>query len=244
MTKVRYVDFSPDEFIAGVVGMKAEEIGVYWTICALIYSTGGSIQFDERLKRCSGCHGNKLNAVLRRLEDLGKIVRKGSEIIVKRCGKELEKAQNRSRKALENGEKGGRPSKETNDLTKPDGFSDEKLTTNHQPPTTNQKKESPLPPNGGGDDLFKSQNDEFESFWREYPRRAGKGQARKAFRAALKKTTFPVLIAGARRYAKEVSGNGKDPQYIRYPATWLTGEDWDDEPAKEKKRDPNDIFFS
>jgi hypothetical protein len=38
--KIRRVFFSADEFLAGIVGMTPAEVGIYWTICSLIYSTG------------------------------------------------------------------------------------------------------------------------------------------------------------------------------------------------------------
>lgn len=72
--------------------------------------------------------------------------------------------------------------------------------------------------------------DGFADFWNEVPKKVGKGQAEKAYRAALKKTDHETIIAGIRRYAKERAG--KDAQYTAHPATWLNGERWADEPAK------------
>jgi uncharacterized protein YdaU (DUF1376 family) len=54
--KIRRVDFSPDEYIAGVNGMRAEEQGVYWMICALIYSRGEPVENDAQwIGRAAGC---------------------------------------------------------------------------------------------------------------------------------------------------------------------------------------------
>lgn len=69
--------------------------------------------------------------------------------------------------------------------------------------------------------------DQFEVWWKAYPRKLGKGQARKAFAGALKKTTFEVLLEGAKRYAGQ--REGQDPTYTAHPATWLNGERWLDE---------------
>jgi uncharacterized protein YdaU (DUF1376 family) len=47
MSKVRRVDFSPDEWIAGTRELTMEERGAYWDVCALIYSRGGPIPDDR-----------------------------------------------------------------------------------------------------------------------------------------------------------------------------------------------------
>lgn len=45
--KVRRIDYSADEMIAGVAGqLDPEEFGVYWMVCTLIYSRGGPIPND------------------------------------------------------------------------------------------------------------------------------------------------------------------------------------------------------
>lgn len=45
--KVRRIDFNPDEFLTGVFGkMNAAQAGIYWTICAYIYSDGGPVKED------------------------------------------------------------------------------------------------------------------------------------------------------------------------------------------------------
>jgi len=136
--KVRRIDFSPDEWIAGTLGLSVEEEGLYIKICALIWSTGGRIT-TEHLKRCTATHGNKVNTLLHRLEVVGKIVRKGSEIGQKRAENELENAQKRARNWRENGAKGGRP----NGLDKPNGSCSTRAPANHQPSTGKEEGFSP-----------------------------------------------------------------------------------------------------
>lgn len=68
----------------------------------------------------------------------------------------------------------------------------------------------------------------FDEFWQAFPRRKAKGAAQKAFDKAAKTTSPATIIAGARRYAAEEQG--KDPKYTKYPATWLNGQCWLDEP--------------
>lgn len=69
---------------------------------------------------------------------------------------------------------------------------------------------------------------DFEPWWAIYPRKRGKGQALKAYRAARKKASAETLLEAlkAQRDALTKEGIGFCP----YPATWLNGERWADEP--------------
>jgi uncharacterized protein YdaU (DUF1376 family) len=136
MTKIRRIDFSPDEWIAGTIGMSLEEEGLYMRICTLIYSRGGPIEVVQ-LHRV-GLHGNKLNALLERLLSMGKIERNGGEIDQKRCRIELETARIRLRKASENGILGNKI-KRLKHATR-DGVA----SANHQPSTIKEDSSSSL----------------------------------------------------------------------------------------------------
>ncbi|MBF0335302.1 MAG: DUF1376 domain-containing protein [Alphaproteobacteria bacterium] len=131
--KPRRIDFSPDELIAGITGkLDPLEFGVFWMICTLIYSNGGPIANDEawisRIFRKT--NPRTIRAAIDRLIEAGKIERTGTgELMVKRCRTELESALKRMRNAAENGAKGGRPQSKNNDLGKPTGCSDQKLSS-------------------------------------------------------------------------------------------------------------------
>jgi hypothetical protein len=79
-----------------------------------------------------------------------------------------------------------------------------------------------------GDEISES----FERFYQQYPRKAAKALASKAYRAVITKNlaTPQELLAGAMRYAAERSGH--DPKYTKHPTTWLNGGCWADEPVK------------
>jgi hypothetical protein len=62
---------------------------------------------------------------------------------------------------------------------------------------------------------------QFEAFWKQYPRRDAKGRARLAFARALKKVPFPELMIGLASYPFSA-----DPQFLPLPATWLNDERW------------------
>lgn len=66
----------------------------------------------------------------------------------------------------------------------------------------------------------------FDRWYDAYPRKVAKGQARKAWPAAVKKAGgVERLIEAARRYAARPD---LDPKFIPHPATWLNGERWED----------------
>lgn len=69
--------------------------------------------------------------------------------------------------------------------------------------------------------------DEFEEFWRAYPKKTGKKAALRRWREAVR-TTDPALIAEkAGEYAKSVAGTER--RYIKNPEGWLSAGRWEDE---------------
>ena len=70
--------------------------------------------------------------------------------------------------------------------------------------------------------------DDFEEFWRTYPRTKEKPPAFKAWKKALKSgATADEIIAGAARYAKYRAGEPE--RFTKYPATWLNKGLWVEE---------------
>lgn len=79
----------------------------------------------------------------------------------------------------------------------------------------------------------------FEDFYALYPRKVGKGQARKSWCAAVKKLAAAHIIAALDLQIRAGVFHGMmedarrrgmpDKQLIPHPSTWLTGERWDDE---------------
>lgn len=68
-------------------------------------------------------------------------------------------------------------------------------------------------------------DEQFEIFWRAFPRRIGKGAARKAFDRAIRKTSLPVMLHAIEEYVEHKPGW----QDFCHPATWLNAERWSDE---------------
>ena len=79
----------------------------------------------------------------------------------------------------------------------------------------------------------------FELWWRAYPHRVCKGQARRAWVAALRKASFAQLMDGVAGY---VAHKPADIPWCN-PATWLNGERWQDEwqsgAANRRTTDPD-----
>jgi len=117
----------------------------------------------------------------------------------------------------------------------------------HDPPArsafssleTVETKDSPSP--AGEDDLFGDSPPEplravpvealFEEWYSGYPRKVGKGQARKAYAAALRKpgVTAQVLLDGLAAALPDLTS--REVSYRPHPASWLNGERWADERA-------------
>ncbi len=69
------------------------------------------------------------------------------------------------------------------------------------------------------------QSDQFDEFWREYPKREGKKPAFKAFASALKRATFEDILAGVIRYR---SSDKVSRGYVMLASRWLNEDHWED----------------
>jgi hypothetical protein len=97
--------------------------------------------------------------------------------------------------------------------------------------TATPTRPDPTPKNKPSSSTTPTDDDpDWSTFWDTYPRKRAKGQARKAWKAALKKTDPATIIAGAERYRDDP---GRSPKFTAYPATWLNGEQWADQPAEQ-----------
>ena len=65
----------------------------------------------------------------------------------------------------------------------------------------------------------------FEEFWKQYPKKAGKAAAFKAYEKALKNADHLEIMQGVMIYAQQQT----DPQFIKHPQGWLNDERWKDD---------------
>lgn len=72
---------------------------------------------------------------------------------------------------------------------------------------------------------------DFDDFWKVYPRRQAKADARKAYKAARKSIDATTVLAGARAYA--LLTVGVEREYIKLPAGWLRDRRWEDDPIPQ-----------
>jgi len=136
MVKIRRIDLSPDEWIAGTQGMSLEEEGLYTRIIMRYYSRGEALP-DDPAEIARICNVNK--RVVRRLlpKLLSKFDQSGGKLLLKRCEIELKLALNRLQSARLNGAKGGRPKH----LAEPGGSARQKAHA-RVPSTINHQRES------------------------------------------------------------------------------------------------------
>ncbi len=72
----------------------------------------------------------------------------------------------------------------------------------------------------------------FERFWRAYPRKASKGDARKAWAKLQPDPVLQTRILESLAWQRDTEQWQRDGgQFIPYPATWLRAERWEDEPV-------------
>jgi len=226
-TKIRHIDFYPDEYIAGVgAKMSAEQQGVYWMICSLISSHGGEVENDaKRIGRLVCLGPSKARRIINELILMGKITENQTKLSQKRTGNELEKAQKRVETAVEHGKKGGRPPKENNNLEKGLGSFSEKLTTNHQPPTIKDRKEDT---NVSSQKAVAPYSPEFEEWWGVYPKKSDKRNAFKTYKEILKRgeITHDDLIKKTESYTRYCQSTDT---FLKGAWRWLKDRRFEDE---------------
>lgn len=173
--KVRRVDYAPDEYISGVGGLlRADEQGVYWMLCSMVMSEGGSIaRNDRRISSLCLIRPADAGKITDKLIAIGKIKVGGDgKLYQNRALSEVERSANRIQTASENGAKGGRPSqkdKPNQRETKAAGSSGEKLslTINEQLVEEASSEASIIRPKPAK--RRSSYTTKFEEFWKAYP---------------------------------------------------------------------------
>lgn len=77
----------------------------------------------------------------------------------------------------------------------------------------------------------------FAEWWSEYWRHRGKKEARAVFAKQVKtEERFSQVMAATKAQKPEMLA--RNPEHRPYPATWLRGERWEDEPAQPKASEP------
>lgn len=251
--KVRKVDLVADEFIVGVTGLPAGEIGVYCVLNFLMYSSGGPVhESDERIFGIIKSSPNAIRPAIEKLVARGKVNRSPDGYLFKgRVGKELDRAETRMTQARDNGQTGGRPRKDIDDttsrvegesaqdqdVTKPEAFSSEKLSPSPSPSLI--KDISPVQKKDGKEKtdfgLF------FDDYvWPAYPERKPdnpKKPARLKFIRLCNAGEDPhAILAGVKAYAANPALK-VGTEFVKTAEVWLNKECWKDQQSGTRAPD-------
>ena len=211
MAKFPHLPLWTDAYMADTLHLSHEEHGLYLMLLMTIWrSPDCKIPNDlEWVKR-------RLRATDQQMENLVKnlldefFTTTGNHITQKRLKEEYEYVRKKAKKNSASAKSRWQKEKQVCERSAP-------IPT---PISIGVTKVTPSPKS---DDLF-------EIWYEPWPRKVGKGGARKAFKAALKKTDFETLCQGRDRFIEAASG--QDKNYIPYPSTWLNQERWlDDDTA-------------
>lgn len=227
----------PDKFVRGVRGMRAAVIGAYAVILDLIYADEDSCPNDPHwIGGILGESKRQTRVLINKLISLGKLTEKDGRLYNERASEILEARLELSKNRREAGANGGRSlkaqkaaSSKINDLSKADKSRVEKNRTQ------TESSEVVLPGLELHQQLVTGVTEEFDEFYKLYPRKVAKQAALKAYKTARKKHSAAVILEGLQRYLVEVSD--KDKQFIAHPATWLNGGRWGDELAASAPSD-------
>ena len=88
------------------------------------------------------------------------------------------------------------------------------------------------PSKSGPRSPFKSKRQEqlFDEFWEQYPKKRSKGQAEKTWvKIKPDEQLFKAILDGLERAKTSVEWQKNGGQYIPYPSTWLNAKGWEDE---------------
>ncbi len=219
VSKAPAFQFYPQDYLAcdKVAEMTLEEEGAYIRLLCYCWSAGSIPADPERCARLigKGCSVETAAVVQRLFNGPSANVER---LVHKRLEKEREKQRLFREKASAAGKKSGKA--RAAKLIQEQGSNER--STNVQPKLNSSSSSS-------DEDVWGL----FDLFWSSYPRRIGKGGAKKAWKGAIKKANAQLIIESAKEFAKK---DGIDPKFTPHPATWLNQERWTDEPLDVPKK--------
>lgn len=145
MSNVPYFKCYPSDFLSGVVGLDAEEIGVYTIVLMMIYDRGGPVACDyKRLGLRCGLRPTSVQKVIKRLTEYGKLHLDAEGFLNNaRAEKEVKTLQKLAQNSRKNGTLGGRkPAPKPNEINgakNPAGF----VQATHAKPDPEARSQKP-----------------------------------------------------------------------------------------------------
>lgn len=218
---IPYFSFYPADFMNGVRGLSAQEVGVYTMLLCRIYEENGPVEYHvRRLATYCGMREATFDKVVGTLIDLGKIHLTDGMLCNRRAEAEIAKRAN----DLKNSSKAGRASAEKRQQNQAKQATPVQRPFNHTDTDTYTEDSIAL-------SRKKPKAERFEEFWNAYPHRGGQKRGKKPAlqsyeRAVAKGIPEQLLLDAAKRSAMDktvIDGFARDP------ATWLNQEGWADE---------------
>lgn len=233
MSERPFMQLYVSDFIGDTLSLSTEQIGAYMLLLMAMWNAGGKLPSDEsKLARVARMSVKKWKAIADDLMPFFEV--DGDVIRHNRLTKELQKSESKSQSRASAGAVGG-AAKALKD--KEARQANAMRSSQHLPDTITREDSSSLRSEESARVEKPDFQREFEAeFWPVYPRKAGKGQAVKAYCTARKHTSSEIIVAGAQRYARERAG--QDHSFTKHPATWLNGQCWLDEPSPPRGQSP------
>ena len=83
----------------------------------------------------------------------------------------------------------------------------------------------------GGEAVKESKEDDFDTFWRAYPRKVNKQGAAKAFEKV--DVSVDILVRSVENHKRSAQWLKNNGEYIPHPTTWLNQRRWEEELAPD-----------
>lgn len=215
--KLPYIKWYSSDFLAGIRGLSATQIGIYVILINEMYERCEPLPLNyKRLAWQCNCTKQTLEKALDVLMEEGKIIIINGCLWNNRVEKEFKDRKKRSAAGKGNANTRWEKHNEINGSHMPKLCNGDANGMLYQKPETrNQKPE---------EKIYKK---EFEEFYNLYPRKVSKRAASLKYETIIKEVSHEDLIKSVIAYA--VSVKDKQKKYIPHPATWLNAGRWDDE---------------
>lgn len=230
----------PQSFLMGCMGLSTKEIAVYQIAVDLMYANAGECPNEPKFIAgyISDMGPASVRKTIESLIEKGKIFITENERLSNETVQNLAKTRAETRdKRIISGKKGGKKSAEIRAASKEiNDLAESSASTTIQPENTRVDKSvigkpiTPPTPKGELAGLGK----EFERMWGFYPRKVGKGNAKKAFIKARAKASLEEIAHGMKSFVDNINGTPIDK--IPHAATWLNQERWLDDQTHAANR--------
>lgn len=235
------VNWYPRDALDGMKFLTPMEELAYRRIIDMLYISGGELPDDDEIMAEQTRTFSEWSKVKSGLLKKAKIAISDGFITNEKCTEVLEDIQQKSDKARASGVASGKkrrtllPTKNERPLNERSNSVDQK---HEKRPTKCELShivnksviiDTDVSINNMIDD------DPFDSFWMQYPRKVAKPKAKAAYVKALKKTSPEEILSGLMAWKMYWD----DPQFIPHGATWLNDERWNDKPPERRNERGN-----